>query len=399
MKVAYKYDDNPIRKALIVPMAAMAETSGPTSRCRLLAERFMKAGIRTAVCMAKDVNYRETEGVPHFFLDVPMPFGLPRPIASRTFPAAQKLGIVSKKTVTSFDQVLQFTGNLDYRYLKKSVASIRAAIREFRPDFLDAEFNLSAMIAAKAEHIPLYATVSYPTQHEFAHQASLAKGLNRLLCELQLPLVASALQLFDWPEQKFCPSIRELEPIDKPGVTYCGSLKTVIPRNAKRDKIVVYMGNGTVSASKMLKTICGAFQDSPFGVFVSSSYLKEGTVGNIHIAWRWDFQELLEESVLFINHGGQNSIVDGLLHGVPQIVVPGKVFERRYNAASIADNQCGITLPYQDFRADQLRTAVLPVINSSKIADNAAALGRKLSAGGGVQAIIDRIGEQSRRNE
>ena len=108
---------------------------------------------------------------------------------------------------------------------------------------------------------------------------------------------------------------------------------------------------------------------------------------------------MLEESVLFINHGGQNSIVDGLLHGVPQIVVPGKVFERRYNAASIADNQCGITLPYQDFRADQLRTAVLPVINSSKIADNAAALGRKLSAGGGVQAIIDRIGEQSRRNE
>ena len=135
-------------------------------------------------------------------------------------------------------------------------------------------------------------------------------------------------------------SISELEPIEKPDVVYCGSLKPamVTPSHIKRDKIVVYMGNGTISARKMLNVIRGAFAGSPYEVYIASAYLKKTDIGNIHIAPGWDFDRLLEEAVLFINHGGQNSIADGLIHGVPQIIVPGKVFERRYNAGCISDN-------------------------------------------------------------
>lgn len=87
-------------KIMIVPMAAMAETHGPASRCRILAKGFRDAGVEVFTCMAEDVNYKAMEG------------------------------ITSKKTVDSFDQVLRFTGNLDYKYLRKSVASIRKAIQE-----------------------------------------------------------------------------------------------------------------------------------------------------------------------------------------------------------------------------------------------------------------------------
>ncbi len=45
-------------KVLLVPMADMAETSGPSNRCRLLAEGFIDAGIEAATCMAKDMNYK-----------------------------------------------------------------------------------------------------------------------------------------------------------------------------------------------------------------------------------------------------------------------------------------------------------------------------------------------------
>ena len=50
-------------KILLVPMAAMAETSGPSSRCRMLAEGFRDAGIETATCMAQDVNYKAIKGM------------------------------------------------------------------------------------------------------------------------------------------------------------------------------------------------------------------------------------------------------------------------------------------------------------------------------------------------
>ena len=107
-------------KVLLVPMSAMAETAGPMSRCRLIAERLKNSGTEVATCIARDVNYREIEDVKNYCLDPPMPLGLPEFIAGRTFPIAQKLGVTSHKRVNSFDEVLWLMGNLDYKYLKRT---------------------------------------------------------------------------------------------------------------------------------------------------------------------------------------------------------------------------------------------------------------------------------------
>ena len=213
-----------MKKILIVPMPAMAETAGPGSRCRILAEGFKNAGMEVCTCMARDVNYIELDGIKNYKLEIPTPMGMPKISAKFFFPLVQKLGITSKKTVKSFEQVLFFTGNLDKRYLSKSVEDIRSAIRDFEPDIVYSEFNISALIAAKLEHVRLYTTVSFPTQMEYACEPKLAKGLNKLLGEWGLPKVSSALELFEWADEKFCPSIPELEPFDKK-VTYIGTMK------------------------------------------------------------------------------------------------------------------------------------------------------------------------------
>ena len=386
-------------KILVVPMAAMAETAGPSSRCRQLVEGFRFAGIDVATCRAEDVNYKSIDGVQNYFLDIPMPMGLPKPIATRTFPIAQKLGITSKKTVNSFDQVLRFTGNLDYKYLKKSVESVRNAILEYNPDIVYSEFNISAIVAAKKEGIPLYTTVSYPTQHEYAHDSRLTGGLNHLLDKMRLPRVYSALQLFDWADKRFCPSIRELEPIEElkgeeDSICYCGTFKAAEDIGSKkiglssRDKILVYMGNGTVSATKTLSVIQAAFAGSKYEVYLATSYLPEETIDNIHIAPRWDFSKLLDEAAIYINHGGQNSIVDGLLHGVPQIMVPGKVFERKYNAESVADADAGIVIDFRDFDAAHIKEAFEKITSSDIMSDSSRKLGDLLRNAGGITNII-----------
>ena len=381
-------------KILIAPMAAMAETSGPSSRCRLLAEGFRREGFDVATCMAKDVNYKLIDGIPNYHLEVPMPLGLPKIIATRAFPVAQKTGLVSRKTVKSFDQVLHLTGNLDYRYLKASVSSLRTAMQEYKPDIVYSEFNLSAFIAAKKEGITLYTTVSYPTQYEYSHQKGFEKGMNRLLEELDLPRFPSPLCLFDWADKSFCMSIRELEPFKKPDIVYCGTLKKVSEINessGRKNKIVIYMGNGTVSAKETMKVAEEAYKNSGYEVYIASGYLKEGTYGNVHVAQRWNFDQLLKEAVLFINHGGQNSIVDGLLYGVPQIIVPGKVFERKYNAQCILSNKAGEVLMQREFNADRLRNLTDSIMNQSELPENAASLGRKLLEAGGLGYIINEV--------
>lgn len=384
---------NKKRRILIVPMSAMAETSGPSTRCRLLAQGLRSAGFDVATCMAEDVNYKPIEEIQNFFLDIPMPFGLPAPIASRTFPIAQKLGITARKQVDSFDQVLFMTGNLDYSYIKKSVASVRRAIREYHPDIVYSEFNISAMIAAKREGVPLFSTVSYPTQHGYANNPGLASDLNRYLNEEGLSRVDSALQLFDLADKAFCPSIPELEPIKKDNLYFCGTIKKKkeLVSAGNRDKIVVYIGNGTISAKRVRKVISEAFAGSSYKVYIASSYLAKEDVGNIHIAPRWNFDELLDEALLFINHGGQNSVVDGLIHGVPQIMIPGKVFERKYNAECIEKNNAGLLVPSKDFSSDVIRSYAERLISSELIRSSAAELGEKLLAAGGMETIIREI--------
>ena len=374
-------------KILIVPMAAMAETSGPSSRCRILAEEFAKAGLEVATCRAEDVNYKPIEGIKNFFLEIPMPMGLPAPIAKKMFPIAQKTGITSRKTVNSFDQVLFLTGNLNYNYIYKSVDSVRKAIKDFHPDIVYSEFNISAMIAAHLDRIPLYCTVSYPTQHAYGNKPKLSKGLNRYLREKVLSQVDSALQLFDLADKSFCPSIPELEPIKKEYVFFCGTLKRKreYDHAGNKNKIVVYMGNGTISAKKMKKV------KSRYDVYIASSYLGEGDTDNIHIAPRWDFEELLGTAALFINHGGQNSITDGLIHGVPQIVVPGKIFERKYNASCIETNHAGAVISPTEFTPDIIRNTAEKLIGSNVIKDHARELGAKLLGAGGVETILREI--------
>ena len=379
-------------RILIVPMAAMAETAGPVSRCVLLAEELKKAGMETATCMAKDVNFRDIKDVRNYCLDVPMPLGLPAFIARHAFPMAQKLGITERKTVRSFDEVLNLTGNLDYRYLKKSVEQISEAIEDFKPDVVYSEFNISAIIAAKHKGVKLAATVSYPTQHDYANDPGLAGGLNRLLSEFKMEKPGSALKLFELPDMRFCLSIEELEPFDD-RVIFCGVLKDIQRKEAERNKVLVYMGNGTVSAEKTAGVIKEAFKDMGYEVYFATTYLPEKTEGNLHIAKRWDFNTMLDEAVLFINHGGQNSIADGLIHGVPQIVIPGKVFERRYNAKMLKENKAGVCMSAGDFTADRLKHIAEKAAVSGRMRENAKLLGDKLLNKGGIKLIAESIKE------
>ena len=129
---------------------------------------------------------------------------------------------------------------------------------------------------------------------------------------------------------------------------------------------------------------------SEYQIYIASKYLKPQDNGNLHVNDKWDFGKMLDSAVLFINHGGQNSIVDGLLHGVPQLMVPGKVFERIFNAGSVEKAGAGKVLPHEDFNADVIRETAEGLIASKEMRDNARELGTKLIRDG-LMTIVDAI--------
>ncbi len=349
-------------KVLITPMSAMAETGGPFSRARALALELVRQGHEAAFCAGEDVNYKPVEGIHNYPAPVPSPLGLPGFIGKRLFRMAQKTGAQQSKAVHSFEEVLLFAGALAGKYIQADVQCVRNAINTFNPDILYSEFRLTPLIAARMEGIRAVTGYSYPVQKSHACDPQFSGALRAFIRDNKLPPIESALELFDWAELKIIPSCHELEPVDDPKAVFTGPLMKTGEAHPeayeKRNAIVCYMGSGTIAPEKALKVLQEAFAASRYEVYIASQHLRPTDEGNIHTAPRYDFNTLLPRAIAFINHGGQNSIMSGILHGAPQIVCPGKVFERKYNAASAASTGTGVCIETDRFDATTIASIV-----------------------------------------
>ena len=125
--------------------------------------------------------------------------------------------------------------------------------------------------------------------------------------------------------------------------------------------------------------------------YIAGRGLQKVNESNIHIGSYFDFSILLNSAVAFINHGGQNSMMDRLAYAVPQIICPGKVFERKYNAEIIEKNQAGIQLTEKNFDAENIKKAITLFTENQTYSEKAKKLGDSLAALGGAATVIDLI--------
>jgi uncharacterized protein (TIGR00661 family) len=382
-------------RVLISPMSAMVETKGPFSRTVILANEFIKRGHEVALCAAEDVNYRSIEKVKNYYAPIPSLLGKPKFIGSNIFKIIQLLGLQEKKTVNSFEEVLHFIGAINRKYFANDVSCIRKAIKEFKPDVIYSEFRVAAIVAAKLEKVKVVTGYSFPVQKSFASNPEYAKGVNKYLEENNLNKVESVLDIFDWADLKIVPSSYELEPINGEDVVFIGpfSSSDVTPVKVEKNKIVAYMGNGTISPMKVIEELTKAFEKSNYQVYIATEQVEPYKRNNINVNKRFDFGKLMPEASVYINHGGQNSIMTGLIYGVPQIICPGKVFERKYNASSIAKLDAGILLEVSDFNYETIKRIVNVFNEKLTYANNSKIAGEQLLSLGGVTKAVQVIEE------
>ncbi|MDD4690787.1 MAG: glycosyltransferase [Eubacterium aggregans] len=377
-------------RILICPMAALGKMSGPINRTKALAEAFTKKGNQVALCAAKDGNFDGTTDYPLYDLETPVPLGLPKMVGKRLLPVVAKTGVQSHKTISSFEEVQFISGNIQPGYFKRAVHQIQAAIQDFRPDVVYSEFNLAAIAAAKLAGTVVFGSYSRPTQVDFAASPGLGYGVKRVLKSLGLPQVDSSLDILDWVDRRIVPSSPRLEPIIGDNVCFTGPFTAhqTHYEDGLRSAIVAYMGSGTLSGKRLVNALYPVFSELDFEVFIVAPGVKESHRGFIHIGEYFDFSEIYPRCCLSINHGGQNSIMDALYHGIPQILCPGKVFERRYNAQSIAKNKAGLVLDTHCFEPPYIRGIMRTLLENKGYAKNAQILGKELTALGGADRVV-----------
>ena len=371
---------------LVVPMFALSRMGGPWSRTQTIAAAFESAGHHVVLGIADDGNCINPCVADTCELPVPSPLGLPKWVSARTFPIATKLGIAGRKPVRSFEEVLWLTGALAYAYERESVDAICSIIESRGIDAVYSEYSLPAIIAARLRGVPVFGSFSFTTQASYASAPAKAGGVCKLLAELGLPPIESALDLFGWLDRRFVPSCKELEPIQDGRTEFVGFLHESLGTSpAKRDCILVYLGSGSVPQQKVERVAVQALRGFE-GTICIAGCKDEHREGNVQCALRFNFAELLPRACCFVHHGGQNSMMDAFSHAVPQVIVPGNVFERIYNAESV--ERAGVGVKLESFDAPALGAACHRVIDDPSFAEASNAIRQKLAQRGGAAHIV-----------
>ena len=292
--------------------------------------------------------------------------------------------------------MLWLTGSLDYRYSCVAVEKLREFMRSWRTDIVYSEFNLAAVIAARAEGIPCVGSGSQPTTAAYASNPRKSAGTRRLLREMDMPAPASSLTILEGMKRRFIPSCPSLEPEVGDRAIYCGFLGDVPKLDARstdRDCAVVYLGSGSVPvgvavrAGRQLSSVLGC--DVHVAGVPEAVYAAAGR--EVHCAPRLNFAELLPRARVMVHHGGQNSMMDALAYEVPQVVVPGRVFERQFNAEAVERTRCGLAVRAP--KPGLIAEAALRLVNEVALSGGLTKLRDELSALGGTERIVREVEE------
>ena len=374
-------------------MVARSQMGGPWTRAKRVAHAFRDSGHEVTLAWGDDGNCVDP-GVPALEIPVPSPLGLPDAIARHTFPLASRLGLMGRKPVHSFEEVLWLTGALDERYTRAAVEVLRAHMRAARPDVVYSEFNLAAIIAARAEGIPCVGSGSQPTTLSYASNPRKSAGIRRLLREMGMPAPASSLTILEGMARRFIPSGPTLEPRAGERAVYCGFLDeppalTVTPR----DCALVYFGAGSVPAGVAVRAGRELDEALSCDVYVAGVSEAVQAVGDHEVtcAPRFDVAELLPRARVFVHHGGQNSVMDALSYEVPQVIVPGRVFERQFNAEAVENARCGLTV--RESKLTLIARAARTLVDDPALTSGIRGVRAELCALGGGARIVREVEE------
>ncbi len=386
-------------RILIAPLGMPLPTMGPAGRAISLAREAVRRGHEIGFCAALDGNLKP-EALPEQTEWFPSPasavLGLPGPIGRLLPRLMMAAGLGRKARVKSFEQVLFMGGHLKLDFFLRDVQALRLAIRRFRPDVVFSEYRFQAIVAARLENKPVAGTHSFPGRAAFASSPDLSKAVRGWLAGHGFGPLDSVLSLFEEPSPRFVCSSAELEPFPEE-VVYVGPMTghLIPPGSADRgeasgpgDAIVAYMGNGGMPVKRLAATLGEAIGEGGRQVYIAGASKQEQRGPNVHLAPRFDFSELLPRAAVFVNHGGQNSIMDGLLAGVPQVMVPGTVFERDYNAESVERLGAGRKLS-MDGLTPQTMARAIEDLSGSEARAKARQTGERLAALGGAAKVLE----------
>jgi len=331
-------------------------------------------------------------------------FGLPKAISDLLVKRSQRTTppVGAGRSFGNIWLVFALGGTASYEYLRKLVEAELIAIADFVPDALFTELEPAGLICARLTGLPIATT--YASVMAEGVGSLPWKLVNRSVRRLMNAHGIKAMdidQLCFAPEVlKVVPSIPELEDIEdtRGDVLFVGSLlapfgddrSREFPIDPSQNHVFAYLGTGSVSLSTAERVLPEVF---PRGrktrcLVAAQSVVQPYRRGGVEFVSYVPADRVLPHASFMICHGGHNSIIQSISNGVPLIIFPGAIFERRYNARKAVGAGCAVMGELPDFEPEFLRRAIK---EQKKLAAATAPLADRIASFGGADAVVDAL--------
>jgi len=391
---------------LLIPLFSPATgTWGGLTRVLAVAEAAQNAGHAVAFCASGSLEGSlRQRGFKVYSMPEPTMFGLPKPISKWIEKRSQRASIPVKpgKSVGSIWFVLTLSGMANPDYLERLVKAERQVAADFDAEMLFTDLDPGAFMLASIMKLPIasnYASI-ITTGVGGLFWKGMDRAVNSVLKTYSIKHKDPHELCFSENILKIIPSIPELDDTDsgRPDVRYVGHLLGEIqadqafhPEPGKR-YVFFYPGTGSVTLTKLEEVLPKVFPaDGPYVCLVGAqSVEKPYTLGGVEFRPYVPAELVLPFCDWTICHGGQNTIIQSLRQGVPLIIFPGPIFERRYNAQKVQDAGAGVVGELDEFTPEWLLQVLL---FQTEFAIGAKNLGQKIQSLGGAPTAIKSMEE------
>lgn len=127
------------------------------------------------------------------------------------------------------------------------------------------------------------------------------------------------------------------------------------------------------------------------GAAVAESLAGTTLPPNVRLVDFVPLNELLPTCSAIIHHGGMGTLQNALRHGVPQVIVPGWLWDERATALAVEGQGAGLLIEPRELTAGTLRAAVDRVLDEPAFADSAERLSKELLSAPAPRDIVPEL--------
>jgi UDP:flavonoid glycosyltransferase YjiC (YdhE family) len=292
------------------------------------------------------------------------------------------------------------------------IEPLRGVLREFRPDVVVSDpMAYASIIAAELERVPWVAlsnslnpVLPPGLRSELLDTVEWLRGDRRGLFERYG--VAAEFRGCDClsPRRTICFTTRDFVGDDVPGVSLVGPS---LPRGERGDEpsetalnlpaagatrlIFASFGSQIYFQPRRFKLLAEALGDDPSvrAVFSVGELVDDAALGplpaNVTVARYVPQLDVLRRADLFVTHGGANSVMEGLAHGVPLLVAP-ICNDQFHQAWFVKRAGVGDELLLDELDAAGVRRAVHRVLESHDVRSACARIASSYQVDGAARA-------------